>query len=164
MSLFRDFLRGFKPKYRAAYDRSTPTTRTRARPFASPEEAEKLTYESYLRTMRQTSETNLNLDIVNLLAYPPSKKLHTQLLKYPQEVIPAMDQVLKDCMIDLAEADQTAGMEGMVGKQGEEEMAEILGKVYKVRPFGVQVGNMRGLNPSGKLSFERKGKKTYTIV
>ena len=140
MSLFRDFLWGFKPKYRAAYDRSTPTTRTRARPFASPEEAEKLTYESYLRTMRQTSETNLNLDIVN-------------------EVIPAMDQVLKDCIIDLAEADQTVGMEGMVGKQGEEEMAEILGKFYKVRPFGVQVGNMRGLNPSGKLSFKRKGKK-----
>jgi len=50
-----------------------PTTRTRARPFASPEEAEKLTYESYLRTMRQTSETNVNLDIVKLLTYPPSQ-------------------------------------------------------------------------------------------
>jgi len=164
MSLFRDPLRGFKSKYRAAYDRSTPTTRTRARPFASPEEAEKLMYESYLRTMRQISETNLNLDIVNLLAYLPSKKLHTQLLKYPQEVIPTMDQVLKDCMIDLAEVDQTVGMEGMVGKQGEEEMAEIFGKVYKVRLFGIQVGNMRGLNPSGKLSFKRKEKTTYAIV
>jgi len=57
-------------------------------------------------------------------------------------------------------------MEGMVGKQGEEEMAEILGKVYyyKVRPF-VQVGNMRGLNPSGKPSSKRKRKtKTYSIV
>jgi len=72
-----------------------------------------------------------------------------------------MDQVLKDCMIDLAEVDQAAGMEAVVGKQGEEE---ILGKVYKVHPFGVQVGSMRGLNPSGKLSFKRKEKKTYTIV
>jgi len=58
-----------------------------------------------------------------------------------------MDQVLKDCMIDLAEVDQTVGMEGMVGKQGEEEMAEILRKVYKFCPFGVQVGNMRGVEP-----------------
>jgi len=59
MSPFRDFLWGFKPKYRAAYDRSMPTTRTRARPFASLEEAEKLTYESCLLTMHQTSGTNL---------------------------------------------------------------------------------------------------------
>ena len=55
-----------------------PTTRTRARPFASPEEAEKLTYESYLRTMHQTSVTS------TLSTYPPPKKLHTQLVKYPQ--------------------------------------------------------------------------------
>ena len=39
-----------------------------------------------------------------------------------------MDQVVEDCMTGLAEADQGASMEGMVGKQGEEEMAEILGK------------------------------------
>ena len=77
--------------------------------------------------MRQTGETNLNLDIINLLAYPPSKKLHIQLPKYPQEVIPVMDQVLKGCMINLA-----GKHEGMIGKQGEEE---ILGRVYKVRPL-----------------------------
>jgi len=70
-----------------------PTTRTRARPFTSPEEAEKLTYESYLHTMCQMTKTNVNFDIVNL--------------------IPAMDQVLEDCMIGLAEADQGASMEGM---------------------------------------------------
>ena len=70
-----------------------------------------------------------------------------------------MDQVLEDCMIDLAEADQAAGLKGMVGKQGEEEMPEILGRVYKLRPFGVQVGNTRGFNPSGRCSqppFTRK--------
>jgi len=74
-----------------------PTSRTRARPFTSPEEAEKLTYESYLRTMHQTSETNVNLDIVNL--------------------IPAMDQVLEDCMIGGAGVDQGASMEGMAARR-----------------------------------------------
>jgi len=60
-----------------------------------------------------------------------------------------MDQVLEDRMTGLAEADQGASMEGMVGKQGEEEMAEILGKVYyKVRPFGVQVAIERN-HPAG---------------
>jgi len=43
--------------------------------------------------MHQTSKTNVNLNIVNL--------------------IPAMDQVLEDYMIGLAEADQGASMEGM---------------------------------------------------
>ena len=99
--------------------------------------------------MRQTGKTNLNLDVVNLLAYPPSKKLHSQLLKYPQEVIPAMDQVLKDMMLDIADMDHQADLEGMQGAEGEEEIGEIMGKVYKVRPFGLPAVNMRSLNPSG---------------
>jgi len=32
----------------------------------------------------------------------------------------------------------------MVGKQGEEEMAEILREVYKVRPFGIQSATWGG--------------------
>ncbi|KAG6846411.1 hypothetical protein C0991_003489, partial [Blastosporella zonata] len=67
--------------------------------------------------MRQMGDTN---DMVNLLAYPPSKKLY----KYPQEVVPAMDQVLKDLMLELAEQDQQTGMEGM--KDGEAEIADII--------------------------------------
>lgn len=115
----------------------------------SPEETEITLYENYMRRMRTTGETNLNLDIVNLLAYWPSKKLYGQLTKYPQEVIPAMDQVLKDMMLELAEEDQMAGMEGMEGQEGELEIAEIMGKVYKVRPLGLPSSNMRELNPSG---------------
>lgn len=45
-----------------------------------------------------------------------------------------MDQVLK---------------EGMVGVQGDEEIADIMGKVYKVRPFGLTAVGMRELNPAG---------------
>ncbi|KAJ6629243.1 MCM2/3/5 family-domain-containing protein [Mycena sp. CBHHK59/15] len=147
MKLFRDFLKGFKPKYRTTYSRSLniPT-----KAFSSPEDGEKLLYENYLRQMRQTGETNLNLDVVNLLAYPPSKKLHAQLVKYPQEVIPAMDQVLKDLMLETADMDQREGLDGMEGGQGDEEIADIMNKVYKVRPFGLKSVNMRELNPTGK--------------
>ncbi|KAK0469030.1 cell division control protein 54 [Desarmillaria tabescens] len=145
MKLFRDFLKGFKTKYRVAHDREhgRPT-----RALATPEEGEVLLYETYLRRLRQTGETNLNLDMQNLLAYPPSKKLHGQLVKYPQEVIPAMDQVLKDLMLETADMDQQAGMEGMEGADGDDEIADIMGKVYKVRPFGLKAVNMRDLNPT----------------
>ena len=146
MKMFRDFLKGFKPKYRVSHDRELGL-KTRA--FTSPAESEVILYETYFRRMRQTGETNLNLDVVNLVAYPPSKKLHSQLLKYPQEVIPAMDQVLKDLMLDIADMDHQAGLEGMQGAEGEEEIGDIMGRVYKVRPFGLQAINMRSLNPSG---------------
>ncbi|KAI0088265.1 MCM-domain-containing protein [Irpex rosettiformis] len=145
MKSFREFMLGFKPKYRISYDRDRGV---RTRIMASPEEGEVLLYETYLRRMRQTGETNLNLDMLNLAAYPPSRKLHVQLAKYPQEVIPAMDQVLKDLMLEIAEQDQLAEMEGMTGQDGEEEIAEIMSKVYKIRPFGLQSVNMRELNPT----------------
>lgn len=146
MALFTDFLRGFKIKYRVNYDREHGNT---THVLSSPEEGEELLYLTFLRRMRKTGQTNLNLDATNLLAYPPSRKLHSQLLKYPQEVIPAMDQVLKDLMLALAEEDHEAGIEGMAGQQGEEEIDEIVGRVYKVRPFGEKAGNMRDLNPGG---------------
>ena len=146
MKLFKDFLRGFKPKYRVAHDREQGL---RTRVFASPEEGEVTLYETYLRRMRQTGHTNLNLDMGNLISYPPTKKLFGQLQKYPQEVVPAMDQVLKDLMLEIADMDQQAGMEGMRGDEGDEEIAEIMGRVYKVRPFGLKPVNMRDLNPTG---------------
>lgn len=63
--------------------------------------------------------------------------------------MPAMDQVLKDLMLEIADMDQQAGMEGMRGEEGDEEIAEIMGRVYKVRPFGLKSVNMRELNPTG---------------
>jgi DNA replication licensing factor MCM4 len=146
MSTFHDFLLNFKPKYRVAHSRSLGL---RPPTFSSPEEGEVPLYQTYLRRMRLTGETNLNLDMQNLLSYPPSAKLYHQLVKYPQEVVPAMDQVLKDLMLELAESDLTDGVDGMQGKEGEVEVAEIMARVYKVRPCGLPVGNMRDLNPSG---------------
>lgn len=146
MKLFRDFLTGFKPKYRVAFDRDNHLP---SKPFSSPDQADALLYEVYLRRMRQTGETNLNVDMINLLSYPPTKKLFSQLQKYPQEVVPAMDQVLKDFMLETAEQDQQAGHPGMLGSEGDAEIAEIMGKVYKIRPFGLPTVNMRELNPAG---------------
>jgi len=146
MTSFTNFLRNFKIKYRASWDHdrglSVPA-------LSSLEESERLLYEDYLRTMRVTGQTNLNLDMVNLQAFPPTKKLYTQLIKYPQEIIPVMDQVLKDLMVAVAEEDQQNGVEGMQGGEGEDEINEIMSKVYKVRPWGGDACNMRDLNPTG---------------
>jgi DNA replication licensing factor MCM4 len=146
MNVFKDFLKGFKPKYRIAHDRSQglPTKAS-----SSPEEVEEVLYETYMRRMRTTGQTNLNLDAINLLAYPPSKKLYTQLIKWPQEIVPTMDQTLKDYMLELAQQDQEDGLPDMEGQQGDEEIADIASKVYTIRPFGFPSVNMRDLNPSG---------------
>ena len=145
--IFKDFLRGFKLKYRVAYDRERGV---RTRTLASPEDGEICLYETLMRRMRQTGETNLNLDMHNLSAYPPAKKLYSHLHKYPQEVIPSMDQALKDIMLELAQEDHEHGIEGMGGEQGQEELGDIWGKVYKIRPFGLSAINLRDLNPTGK--------------
>ncbi|KAH9968454.1 hypothetical protein BGW80DRAFT_1447422 [Lactifluus volemus] len=50
MKVFRDFVKGFKPKYRIAHDRSLGL------PTASPAVVEVLFYEGYLRRMRITGE------------------------------------------------------------------------------------------------------------
>jgi len=146
MTLFHEFLSGFKPKYRIAHERAEGRP---IRALLDPEEGEIPIYETYMRRMRQTGETNLNLDIVNLLAYPPSKKLYQYVIKYPQELIPAMDTVLKEFMLEIAERDREEGRDGMDGAVAYEEIGEIMGKVYKVRPFGLNPVNMRELNPSG---------------
>jgi len=46
-----------------------------------------------------------------------------------------MDQVLKDLMIAVAEEDQQNAVEGMQGDEGEDEINEIMSKVYKIRSW-----------------------------
>lgn len=133
-SIFGDFLRNFKPKWRGQYDDANDIPRT----IFSSADPNLPSYPEDLRKMRLTGETGLNLDVVNLLAYPPAEKLWWQLQKYPQEVIPAMDQALKDVMITLAEDDN----------ERPEIIEEVERAVYKIRPMGFPAGNMRDLNPS----------------
>ena len=171
MNDFRDFLRGFKPKYRAAYNTAQAKLIVEAGGIAPPAmplydglpagKADAVLYEGYLHQLRLTGQTNLNLDALNLLSYGPTKKLYHQLVNYPQEVIPIMDQVLRDVMIEMADVElesaRTRYVEGSLGELElhvlEEEVREIEGRVFKVRPFGGEkTVNMRELNPGGELA------------
>lgn len=55
-----------------------------------------LTNLNSLRKMRTSKQTNLNLDLQDLEAFPPTKKLARWIRTYPQEVVPMCDQVLKE--------------------------------------------------------------------
>lgn len=163
MRTFTAFLLEFKPKYRREYDRRhgalSTAGGTGASRYAAPlidgehgnQSDNTELYVHYLRLMRLTNQSNLNLDTTNLLAYPPTRKLYYQLCNYPAEVIPVMDQVLRDTMFDVAMRDREHGVEGMEGDLGEEELRAIETTTYKVRPFGAEkMVNMRDLNPNGK--------------
>lgn len=129
---FRDFLMSFKMKYRRIQD-ETPVE------FEDNE----LHYVQQLNNMRELGLTNLNLDAKNLSAYPPTRKLYFQLLNYPQEIIPIMDQTIKDCMVSLVMDDR--GFEN-----NDTNVDEIETNIYTVRPFNInQVERgMRDLNPN----------------
>lgn len=98
------------------------------------------------------------------MTYPHGKALYNNVISYPQEIIPIFDQALKDCMIELGEEDRDGGAPELQGIAGEEEIADIEGRPYKVRPFGLsgapsqetlnsgrvarRNANMRDLNPA----------------
>ncbi|KAJ1301133.1 hypothetical protein OPQ81_003545 [Rhizoctonia solani] len=106
---FADFLRNFKAKYRTVFDRSREAP-TRA--VSRPADGERL-------PMR------------------PRKKLHNALIKFPQEIVPMLDQCLADAL------------EEMVQAQGMDTDQDPLETKYRVRPFiSDNVVNMRELNPS----------------
>lgn len=142
LRLFRQFLRFFSLKYRWAHARKTGQTSTQ-----QPEaDGEQFVYQGYLRTMRRTDQVNLNLRISDLAAYGPSRRLASLLHKYPQEVIPIMDQALKDEMLELAETD---AQNPTAEDDPSADLDKIEASLYKVRPFGLQSINMRSLNPNG---------------
>ncbi|KAG8678133.1 hypothetical protein FRC09_020091, partial [Ceratobasidium sp. 395] len=130
---FSDFLRNYKAKYRTVYDRER---RVPTRAVARPADGERLVYQGYLNKMLITDQYQLNLDLVDLQAYAPTRKLHNALTKFPQEVVPMLDQCLADAMEELV---QNQDMQDR----------DPLDVVYKVRPF-ISDGavNMRDLNPS----------------
>jgi DNA replication licensing factor MCM4 len=182
MNDFRAFLGGFKIKYRTQYNRELSASIVEAGGLAPPqmalydgvsiERGEVVLYEGYLKQLRETGETNLNLDATNLLAYPTTKRLYHQLINYPQEVIPIMDQVLRDIMVESVdeefEAAQNRLAEGLIGeielKQVEAEVREVENRVFKVRPFaGERTVNMRDLNPGGESGERPSGVATLSL-
>ena len=97
MSAFKNFLYNYAKKYRMWADGATEEE-TSAMGGAEDEKE----YISMMNHMRQLGVTGLNLDARNLKAYPATLKLWHQLHAYPQEIIPLMDQTIKDVMIELA--------------------------------------------------------------
>jgi len=89
-------------------------------------------YPRLIRQMVETERWNLNLDCANLRAYPKTRNLYHQLIRYPQEVIPLLDHVLKLIMMDMFE----------------DKADEINDKTITVRVFNTgRDVNMRELNP-----------------
>lgn len=98
MASFKNFLYNYARKYRLWADGASEDE-TRAM-GASADEKE---YIVMLNHMRQLGVVGLNLDIRNLKAFPPTVKLWHQVQAYPQEIIPLMDQCVKDVMLELTE-------------------------------------------------------------
>lgn len=182
MNDFRQFLRGFKPKYRAAYNSQQATITVENGGTAPPSmplydnlsaaRGEVVLYEEYLKQMRETGESVLNVDAINLIAYPPTKRLYHQLVNYPQEMVPIMDQVLKDVMTEMADEEletyRTRRAEGQISelelRTMEEELREVEGRVYKTRPFGGEKTiNMRDLNPGGESNTGSKQSLSFGV-
>ncbi|EEH11418.1 DNA replication licensing factor MCM4 [Histoplasma capsulatum G186AR] len=173
MSAFKNFLYNFAKKYRMWADGASEEE-TRAMGVAADEKE----YIKMLNDMRQLGVTGLNLDIRNLKAYPSTLKLWHQVQAYPQEIIPIMDQVVRDVMIELAlkemeslraQANQRRqprardnssvppvtssdiGTEAGRGQPTEVPnlMADVENKTFKVLPFGLdKTVNMRDLDPA----------------
>ncbi|CUM63590.1 uncharacterized protein PRCAT00001170001 [Priceomyces carsonii] len=129
---FREFLMSFKYKYRKVMDEQEVT-----------DQDNELYYVNQMNNLRELGLTNLNLDAKNLLSYPPTKKLYYQLINYPQEVIPIMDQTIKDCMVSLVIDDND-------GAAGSYNIDEIETNIYTARPFNINTveKGMRELNPN----------------
>ena len=100
MSKFKDFLLGYQKKYRMWADGASEEETQD--PESGGGERE---YVEMMKTMLHLGVTGLNLDVRNLKSYPSTLKLWHQLQAYPHEIIPLMDQTIKDIMIELAESE-----------------------------------------------------------
>ena len=177
MSSFKNFLYNFATKYRLWADGATEDE-TRILGTA----AEKREYITLLHDMRRLGLSTFNLDARNLKAYPATVKLWHQLQAYPQEIIPLMDQTLKDVMVDLAmkemdvlrseqqRANQPRDRRGPTAPTSDGlidrgDIPDLVGEVeavtYKVLPFGLdETVNMRDLDPAGMYIGSEHGVQT----
>lgn len=103
MSVFKEFLLGFQKKYRMWADGASQEETDQ--PGSGAEDRE---YVDLMQQMRRLGITGLNLDVRNLKCYPSTNKLYHQLQSYPHEIIPLMDQAIKDIIVDQAEVEMNA--------------------------------------------------------
>ena len=179
MSTFKDFLLGYQKKYRMWADGASEEETSE--PGSGGNDRE---YVNMLSDMRHLGITGLNLDVRNLKAFPSTVKLWHQLQAYPHEIIPLMDQAIKDIIIDQAEEEmnrlrsdqqlqraQARPHSSMPAVPSSETnghadpqsmipdlVQEAETKIYKVKPFGLDKSvNMRELNPNGMYLFPAAG-------
>lgn len=98
MSTFKEFLLGYQKKYRMWADGMTEEETSQEGSGANDRE-----YVQMLQDMRHLGVQGLNLDLRNLKIFPSTVKLYHQLQSYPHEIIPLMDQCVKDVIVDQAE-------------------------------------------------------------
>lgn len=170
MSTFKEFLLGYQKKYRMWADGATEEETDAPESGGNCRE-----YIEMLNNMRHLGVTGLNLDLRNLKAFPSTVKLWHQVQAYPHEIIPIMDQTIKDVIVDLAEAEMSrlrtdqqqmhaqarpdSSMPAVPSSEPNGHADQSLGipdlvqeaetKLYKVKPFGLDSSvNMRELNPN----------------
>lgn len=175
MTTFKDFLGNYQKKYRMWIDGATEDETSQ--PDSGGNDR---IYVEMLNNMRQLGVGSLNLDVRNLKAYPSTIKLWHQLQAYPHEIIPLMDQAVKDIIVDQADDEMARLRSEQPQRQQDRAQArpdssmpaapsseanlhsdqagqildlvmEAETRVYKVKPFGLDTSiNMRELNPNGK--------------
>lgn len=171
IATFRGFLKNYTKKYRMRLDGMSEDQ------IIEEETADSKEYMDMLHEMLVLGTTGLNLDIRNLKAYPATEKLWQQVQYYPQEIIPLMDQTVKDVMVDIAEEEmkrQLASQSQSTNGNSQHPSSsmplpssdrgftetprptpqvvdlalEVGTKVYKVRPYGIdKTINLRDLDP-----------------
>lgn len=145
---------------------------------AMGEAAEEKEYLTMLNNMRKLGVIGLNLDAKNLKAYPSTLKLWHQLHAYPQEIVPIMDQTIKDILLEMAMREMdtlksqaqrnqarirdssaapppSSDAMSETGRAAPEDTVNLVQQVdstnYKVMPFGLEKSvNMRELDPAGE--------------
>ena len=171
VSTFRGFLNNFTKKYRMRLDGMSEAE------IEQEESKDSKQYMEMMHEMLMLGTTGLNLDLMNLKAYPATEKLYMQVQNYPQEIVPLMDQTVKDVMVDMAENEmkkqQASQSQSTNGNQTPSSSMPVLSsergftetpapdrnqvhdlamevgtKVYKVRPYDIgKTINLRNLDP-----------------
>jgi DNA replication licensing factor MCM4 len=96
---FADFLRNYTKKYRMIADEEISANDR----LAADHPGNEREYVDMMKAMLEFGVTTLNIDMRNLKAYPKTQKLWYQMQSFPEEIIPIVDTVIKDVMIELAE-------------------------------------------------------------
>ena len=94
-----DFYRNFQRKYRMLLEGDIDTTQ--GLPDDHPGHNKQ--YVDVMSAMLDFGTVNLNLDMRDVKAYPPTQKLWYQVQNFPAELLSVFDQALKDVMYELAE-------------------------------------------------------------